>query len=133
MKASDRLLSMPPYRYGDISALCGKPQFEKIGGVDVLTNPALIIEVLSASTESYDRGDKFSAYKSIPALREYLHIAQHRPHVSQFIRQMDDSWLNLKFNELEAVFKVVSLDCELKLSEIYQDVTFSSPTGHPLA
>lgn len=66
---------MPPYRYGDISALCGKPRFEKIGGVDVLTNPALIIEVLSASTESYDRGDKFSAYKSIPALREYLHIA----------------------------------------------------------
>lgn len=69
--------TLPPCRYGDISALCGRPQFEKIGGVDVLTNPTLIIELLSASTESDDRGDKFSAYKSIPTLREYLLIAQH--------------------------------------------------------
>ncbi len=124
--------AMPPYRYGDGSALCGKPQFEKIGGVDVLTNPTLIIEVLSASTESYDRGDKFSAYKSIPSLREYLVVAQHRPHVSQFIRQTDDSWLNLEFNELDAVLKVVSLECELKLQEIYQDATFPSPISLPL-
>src|SRR5215475_10369250 len=54
-----KALTMPPYRYGDLSALCGKAVFEKIEGVDVLTNPTLIIEVLSPSTEAYDRGDKF--------------------------------------------------------------------------
>lgn len=121
--------SFPPYRYGDVTALCGTPQFEKIGGVDVLTNPSLIIEVLSASTEAYDRGDKFTNYKSIPTLSEYLLIAQHRPHVSQFIKQSDGSWLNLEFNTLDDVLKVVTLECELKLSEIYQDVTF--PAAKP--
>lgn len=124
--------SMPPYRYGDGSALCGKPQFEKIGGVDVLTNPSLIIEVLSDSTEAYDRGDKFSNYKSIPTLGEYLLIAQHRPHVSQFLRQTDGSWLNLEFNALDEVLKVVTLECELKLTEIYQNVTFPVATPIPL-
>src|SRR2546425_713646 len=57
--------SAPPYRYGDLSALCGQPLFEKVGGVDVLLNPTLIIEILSASTEAYDRGDKFTHYQSI--------------------------------------------------------------------
>lgn len=116
--------SMPPYRYGDVSALCGTPRFEKIGGVDVLTNPSLIIEVLSDSTERYDRGDKFSNYKSILMLSEYLLVAQHRPHVSQFIKQSNGSWLNLEFNALTDTLKVVSLDCELALEEIYQDVVF---------
>src|SRR3989442_663986 len=64
--------SLPPYRYADVSVLCGQPNFEKIGGVDVLMNPTLIIEILSESTEAYDRGDKFTHYKSIPSLREYL-------------------------------------------------------------
>lgn len=119
--------SFPPYRYGDVSALCGKPRFEKIGGVDVLINPALIIEVLSDSTERYDRGDKFSNYKSIPTLSEYLLVAQHRPHVSQFIKQPDGSWLNLEYNTLGDKMKVATLDCELTLDEIYQDVVFPSP------
>ncbi len=119
--------SMPPYRYGDVSGLCGQPKFEKIGGVDVLTNPSLIIEVLSDSTEAYDRGDKFTNYKSIPSLSEYLLVAQHRPHVSQFIKQADGSWLNLEFNSLEDTLKIVTLDCELTLAEIYQDVDFPPP------
>ena len=57
----------PPYRYGDLSGLCGEAHYEQIDGVDVLTNPSLIIEVLSDSTEAYDRGDKFTYYKSIPS------------------------------------------------------------------
>ncbi len=124
--------SFPPYRYGDVSALCGNSQFEKIGGVDVLTNPSLIIEVLSASTEAYDRGDKFSNYKSIPTLGEYLLIAQHRPHISQFIKQADGAWLNLESNSLDEVLKVVTLGCELLLSEIYQDVTLPAATPNIL-
>ncbi len=121
--------SMPPYRYGDFSALCGNPKFENIGGVDVLTNPSLIIEILSTSTEAYDRGDKFTNYKSIPSLTEYLLVAQHRPHVSQFIKQADGSWLNMEFNSLGDVLKVVTLDCELPLAEIYEGVDFPPPAA----
>ena len=118
----------PPYRYADLSALCDQPQYEKIGGLEALTNPALIIEVLSESTEAYDRGDKFTHYKSIPQLSEYLLIAQHRPHVTQFIKQTEGSWLQHEFNDLTEVVKLVSLNCELPLSEIYQNVSFAQAT-----
>jgi Uma2 family endonuclease len=118
--------SMPPYRYGDLSALCDKAQFEEIGGVDALINPALIIEVLSSSTEAYDRGDKFTHYKSIPSFCEYLLVAQHRPHISQFVRQGDGSWLQREYNDLQDVVKLSTSDCELPLSEAYQNVSFES-------
>ena len=126
-----RVTTMPPYRYGDQSALCGPPQFVKIGGVDVLTNPSLIIEVLSASTEAYDRGDKFTHYKSIPSFCEYLLIAQQRPHVVQYIRQSDDSWLQYEYNDLAAVVKLFSVGCELTLHEIYEHVTFDESARNP--
>jgi Uma2 family endonuclease len=121
--------SLPPYRYADLSALCGAPRFEKIGGVDVLTNPTLIVEVLSDSTEAYDRGDKFTHYKSIPGLREYLLVAQHRPHITQYVKQDDGSWRYNEINDLAARLWLPSVDCTLELNEIYQDVTFPS---HPL-
>ncbi|HEX4947163.1 MAG TPA: Uma2 family endonuclease [Blastocatellia bacterium] len=126
-----RVPSMPPYRYGDTSALCGQPQFVKMGGVDVLTNPALIIEVLFDSTESYDRGDKFTNYKSIPSFVEYLLIAQHRPHVSQYIRQTDGSWLQYEFNDLAEVVRLTSVGSELSLQEIYENVTFDASARNP--
>jgi Uma2 family endonuclease len=116
--------SLPPYRYGDVSALCGPPFFEKIGGVDALTNPVLIIEVLSDSTEAYDRGDRFTHYKSIPSLKEYLLIAQHRPHITQYVKQEDGSWSYREINDLSASLHLPSVDCVLDLSEVYRDVTF---------
>lgn len=116
--------SLPPYRYGDLSALCGEAKFETIGGVAVLANPSLIIEVLSQSTEAYDRGDKFSHYQSIPSFVEYLLIAQHRPHVTQLIKQADGSWLHKEFNDLESTVELASLGCRLTLAEIYRDVIF---------
>ena len=115
--------SLPPYRYADVSALCGQPNFEKIGGVDVLTNPTLIIEVLSDSTEAYDRGDKFTHYKSIPSLREYLLIAQHRPHITKYVKQEDGSWSYREVNDLTARLHLPSVDCVLELSEVYLHVT----------
>ncbi len=126
-----RVPTMPPYRYGDVSALCRQPQFVKVGGVDVLTNPALIIEVLSTSTESYDRGDKFTHYKSIPSFCEYLLIAQHRPHVSQYLRQDDGSWLQREYNDLAEVLTLTSVGCELSLREIYEHVTFDESPKNP--
>lgn len=114
----------PPYRYPDITALCGKAVIEKIGGIDVLVNPQLIVEVLSDSTEGFDRGDKFTYYKSIESFSEYLLIAQHRPHVSQFIKHGDGFWMQLEFNDLSDVIKLKSVPCELSLKTIYRDVSF---------
>lgn len=118
--------SYPPYRYPDLTALCGKPKIEKIGGLDMLVNPTLIVEVLSPSTEAFDRGDKFTYYKSIASFNEYLLIAQHRPHVSQFIKQDNGVWTFMEFNALTDKVQCESVPCGLALSEIYRDVSFES-------
>lgn len=114
----------PPYRYPDLTALCGKAEIEKIGGIDMLVNPQLIIEVLSDSTEAFDRGDKFSYYKSIESFTEYLLIAQHRPHVSHFVKHGDGFWMNLEYNDLSDEIELKSVPCKLSLEAIYRDVSF---------
>ena len=119
--------SAPPYRYADVSALCGEARFEEIGGADALVNPTILIEVLSDSTEAYDRGKKFSHYKSIPTLREYLLVAQHHPHVTHLFKDEDGKWIHTEANDLGASLYLHSLGCELPMSEIYRDVTFDSP------
>lgn len=116
--------AFPPYRYPDLTALCGKAEIEQIGGIDVLVNPQLIVEVLSDSTEAVDRGDKFSRYKSIESFTEYLLIAQHRPHVSQFVRHGDGFWMNLEYNDLSEAVELKSVPCKLSLNSIYRDVSF---------
>ncbi len=118
--------SAPPYRYADVSALCGEAKFEEIGGVDALVNPQLIVEVLSPSTEAYDRGDKFTHYKSIPTLREYLLIAQDRPHVTRLYKQEDGLWIHTDVNDMEATLTLTSLGCELPLAEVYAGVGFDA-------
>src|SRR5215213_300616 len=119
--------SAPPYRYADVSALCGEAKFEEIGGVDALTNPQLIVEVLSPSTEAYDRGDKFTHYKSIPTLSEYLLVAQHRPHVTRLFKQDDGTWVHSEANDLTSVLTLGSLGCDLPMNEVYRDVSFDAP------
>ncbi len=119
--------SAPPYRYADVSAVCGEARFEEIGGVDALTNPQLIVEVLSPSTEAYDRGEKFTHYKSIPTLREYLLVAQHRPHVTRLSKGDDGRWIHTEEYELTATLTLDSLGCDLPLGEIYQGVNFDQP------
>lgn len=121
--------SAPPYRYADISALCGEAEFEEIGGVDALTNPSLIVEVLSPSTEGYDRGDKFTHYKSVPSFSEYLLVAQHRPHVTHLVRRDDGLWVHNEYNDLEATLKLSSLGCALSMREVYENVSFDAPPG----
>jgi Uma2 family endonuclease len=119
--------SAPPYRYADLSVVCGKFELEELGGVDTLVNPQLIVEVLSPSTEAYDRGEKFSHYKSIPTLREYLLVAQHRPHVTRLFKDDEGKWIHSEVNDLESSLRLQSLDCELPMSEVYRDVTFDPP------
>ncbi|HEV2882505.1 MAG TPA: Uma2 family endonuclease [Pyrinomonadaceae bacterium] len=114
----------PPYRYPDLTALCGQPEIERVGGLDMLVNPALIVEVLSPSTEAFDRGDKFTYYKSIASFSEYILVAQHRPHVSQFVRQENGVWTFMEFNDLADSVRCASVPCVLALNEIYRDVVF---------
>lgn len=114
----------PPYRYPDLSALCGEPEFEKVGGIDMLLNPQLIVEVLSDSTEAFDRGEKFSYYKSIESFSEYLLIAQHRPYVTQFVKHGDGFWMNYEFTKLGDTVELKSIPCSLALSSIYQNLVF---------
>lgn len=122
-----KLPTGPPYLYADVSALCGKSRFEKVGGMDALNNPQLIVEVACPFTHAYGRPDRFTHYKSIPTLREYLLVAQHRPHVTRLYKQDDGKWIHTEANELTATLTLDSLGCELPMSEIYQGVGFDPP------
>lgn len=120
----------PPYRYADGSVTCGNVEVERFNGNDLLLNPILIYEVLSPSTEAYDRGDKFTHYKSIASLREYLLIAQHRPHITQFVRNDDDdTWSYSEVNGLDASLYLPSLRLTLSLKDVYHNVDFESSSG----
>ena len=117
----------PPYRYPDLTVICGERQIEKMGGLDVLTNPQMIVEVLSPSTERFDRGDKFLYYKSIPNLQEYLLIAPARPYLSLFTKQGENEWVNRDADKLESAITLPTFGIDLLLSEVYLDVEFPEP------
>lgn len=119
----------PPYRYADGSVTCGKVEVERFNGNDLLLNPTLLYEVLSPSTEAYDRGDKFTHYKSIPSLREYLLVAQHRPHITHFVRNDEGGWNYSEVNGLDGSLYLPSVKITLKLSDVYQDVEFETSNG----
>ena len=119
-----------PYRYPDVTALCGQPIYENFYGLEVLTNPSLIVEVLSPSTEAFDLNEKFTYYKSIESLTEYLLIAQDFPHVTLYTKQTQEAWLHREFNDLQATVYLTSLDCEISLAEIYLDIEFEN-TNRP--
>ena len=113
-----------PYRYPDLSAYCGEGIFEKMGGMEVLTNPQMIVEVLSDSTEAFDRGDKFSYYKSIESFVEYILISTKRPYITQFIKNEDGEWINREAVGLDAKLYSPTFDVEMVLSEMYLNVEF---------
>lgn len=116
--------SLPPYRYPDVSAVCGKPEFETIKGTAALTNPILIVEVLSPNTEQVDRGAKFEAYKTIETMREYLLIAQHEPHITHYIKQDNGEWQRSDTADLTASIMLETIGCTLAVSDVYIDVEF---------
>lgn len=113
--------TLPPYRYGDISALCGKPEYEQVGKQKLLVNPALIVEVLSPSTEKYDRDSKFKAYKSIESLREYLLISQSEKIVVLYTKHNEKFWFQSEYEAGETL-KLESLNCDLSVDEIYAGI-----------
>ena len=113
-----------PYRYPDLTALCGQPIYENFYGLEVLTNPPLIVEVLSPSTESFDLNHKFTYYKSIESFTEYLLITQDRPHVVLYTKQDAETWLHREFNSLSETIFLSSLDCEIEVADIYENIVF---------
>ena len=114
----------PPYRYPDLTAYCGQGIYEMMEGLEVLTNPQLIVEVLSPSTEAFDRGYKFSYYKSIPSFTEYLLVAANQPYVTQFIKRNENEWIQREAIGLEGKLVLPTFEVELLLSEVYLDVEF---------
>lgn len=122
----------PPYRYPDLTGTCAAPTYERISGIDAITNPELIVGVLSMSTEAYDRGDKFTEYKSVESFREYLLVAQHRPHITHYVKDADGHWSYEEINGMEASLRVATLDCELRLRNVYENVEFVPQPEPPL-
>ena len=112
------------YTYPDIAVVCGEIQLEKHKGLDTLLNPIVIIEILSDSTEAYDRGDKFSHYRLIPSLTEYILVSQKKCQVEKYLRGDEGVWLYSSYEGMEQSTIIDSIKCELRLSEIYYRVEF---------
>jgi Uma2 family endonuclease len=112
-------------KYPDLMALCGEQQFHD-GRRDLLLNPSLIVEVLSSSTEAYDRGDKFALYRRLPSLREYLLVAQHRVQLELYTRGDDERWMLTSVDDLAGFVHLSSVGCTLTVAEVYDKVVFAA-------
>ncbi len=108
------------YTYPDISIVCGEPLYEG----ETLLNPSVIIEVLSPSTEAYDRGKKFEYYRLLESLQSYVLISQDNPRIEHYMRQSDTAWLFTEAAGLDAALDLPSVQCMLRLRDVYQKVSF---------
>ena len=119
-----KVIQTESYFYPDIVIVCGEPRAED-NVFDTLLNPTLIVEVLSASTEMYDRDEKFTHYRQIDALQEYILISQDKVQVVQY-RRHEPEWIPTEFRSLEEVVPLVSIQCELPLQHVYRRVNFDN-------
>jgi Uma2 family endonuclease len=108
------------YTYPDVTVVCGKPQFEQPG--DSLLNPVVVAEVLSDSTEAYDRGKKFEHYRSIDSLTDYVLVSQTEVLVEHYSRQPDGRWLYTAANKTTDSLSITGVGCVLNLAEVYDNV-----------
>ena len=111
------------YFYPDVGVVCEEPRFED-EVFDTLLNLIVIVEVLSPSTEAYDRGEKFAHYRQLSSLQEYLLVAQDAVLVEHYRRQKKQ-WLFTDFQNLDETLALPSIQCELPLQDIYERVTFT--------
>ena len=105
--------------YPDLSVVCGKPEFHD-DREDIITNPILIVEVLSDSTEGHDRGKKFNAYSTLPSFKEYVLASQDEARFESFYRNGDATWSYQSVEGLENKIRLRSIDCEIALGDIYR-------------
>ncbi len=118
------------YLYPDVVVTCGEEQFED-AELDILVNPLVVIEVLSPSTEAYDRGAKFLYYQSIPSLREYVLVSQTVRRFEVYRKQPDGSWLYQSFPFSPPPLVLQSIDCTLTFDEIYDKVEIEAEERQP--
>jgi Uma2 family endonuclease len=111
------------YTYPDVTVVCGDSEFED-DHKDTLLNPTLIVEVLSESTEAYDRGKKFEHYRSVKSLSDYLLVAQEAASIEYYVRQEDGKWLLSPYKEAHDTIEFASVRCALPLREVYDKVVF---------
>ena len=111
------------YTYPDIIIICGDPELidEKFGTV---TNPSVIFELLSHSTRNYDKGEKFTLYRDIGSLKEYIVVDTERIHVEKHIRREDNSWVLTDYRSLDEFFTIETVQVSLLLKDVYDGVTF---------
>jgi len=115
------ILQQDVYVYPDIMVVCGDILFSDTEQ-DTLTNPTIIIEVLSPSTETYDRGKKSQYYRTIPSLQEYLLVAQDAQHIEHFVRYSAHQWLFSEVTKERGSVHIASIDCALLLEDVYDKV-----------
>jgi Uma2 family endonuclease len=114
------------YTYPDISVVCGETQFAP-NAFDTIVNPTVLIEILSKSSEAYDRGDKFQHYREIDTLQTYILISQTKPYIESYTKGADGKWTLTDAVGLEAILEIPSIDCTLALADVYENVTFTKP------
>lgn len=131
---SDMRVKVSPtglYTYPDVVVVCGTPRFDD-AHTDTLLNPTVLFEVLSDSTEGYDRGRKFEHYRQLASLQEYVLIAQEQYHVEHYVRQADHRWLLSETNDRGETLHLPSLACDLALAEVYDRIELPpAPPGRP--
>ncbi len=110
------------YTYPDVVAVCGEPRMAD-EHLDSLLNPVLIVEVLSPSTQDYDKGAKFEHYRTIESLQEYLLVWQDKKRVTRYTKANDGSWVLTDFIGGNAVIELTSVECTLSIDDIYDKVT----------
>jgi len=122
----DVRLWIPMYRqytYPDLLVIQGRPVYEGKGTTTV-TNPCLIVEVLSKSTRDYDRSQKFEFYRSIPEFREYILVDQYKYHVEQFVKQEEGYWIFREYDGEDACLSLGSIEFEIAFCDLYAGVEF---------
>ena len=115
------------YTYPDLSIACQPIEVEKGIGGETLLNPAVLIEVLSPTTENYDRGKKFYQYGLIPSFREYLLVSQEEPHIEKRVRDVDGNWKLSFASGLNSSLMIESINFVLRLDEVYARIAFGPP------
>ena len=128
---SDQRIRISPLdlgTYPDLSVVCGQLEGDKVDP-EAITNPRVLVEVLSDSTESYDRGKKFDFYRQIDSLEEYVLVSQREPIVERFKRQPNGDWLLTVYKGLDASLELISIQVELPLQDIYRFVDWSTDVG----
>lgn len=119
------------YAYPDLMVVCGEPRFHDERR-DVVVNPTVIFEVLSPSTEDYDRGEKFLRYRTqLATLTDYLLVSQTKPLIEHYSRQQDGTWIYSAVSGLSETLSLTSIDCRLSLEEVYSRITLFTGEAAP--